>query len=255
MWQAEFALSLRDADTPPPAFLRSASGIHASRRFAVYRNNVYSSLVNNLSDGYPVVAKLVGEAFFKGLASCYVRDHLPQSPVMVFYGETFGDFIDDFAPASDLPYLGGVARLEYARRLALHCADQRPLDGELLAAVPIEQLLDHYLTLHPSLQIVESDQPIYSIWLRNMPGMEHHEIPNQGETVLIRRLAQQVEERLLPAGGAQFFAMIQSGHTLGQSAERIIDAGHGAELSDLIRIALESSVQRSLSATADPTAS
>ena len=88
-----------------------------------------------------------------------------------------------------------------------------------------------------------------------MPGMEHYEIPNQGETVLIRRLAQQVEERLLPAGGAQFFAMIQSGHTLGQSAERIIDAGHGAELSELIRIALESSVERSLSATADPTAS
>ena len=255
MWQAEFASSLQDADTPPPPFLRSPGGLQASRRFAVYRNNVYSSLVNNLYEGYPVVAKLVGEAFFKGMASCYVRAHLPQSPVMVFYGETFGDFIDDFAPASDLPYLGGVARLEYARRLALHCADQRPLDSELLAAVPIEQLLDHYLTLHPSLQIVESDQPIYSIRLRNMPGMEHHEVPNQRETVLVRRLAQQVEEQLLPAGGVQFFAMIQSGHTLGQSAERIIDAGHGSELSELIRIALQSSVQRSLSSTADPTAS
>ena len=111
------------------------------------------------------------------------------------------------------------------------------------------------LPIYPSLQIVESDQPIYSIWLRNMPGMEHHEIPNQGETVLVRRLAQQVEELLLPAGGTQFFAMIQSGHTLGQSAERIIDAGHGAELSDLIRIALESSVQLSLFSAAKPTAS
>ena len=255
MWQAEFASALRDADTPPPPFLRSPGERQASRRFDVYRNNVYSSLVNNLYDGYPVVAKLVGEAFFKGMASCYVRAHLPQSPVMVFYGEAFGDFIDEFSPASGLPYLGGVARLEYARRLALHSADQRPLNSELLSEVPIEQLLNQYLTLHPSVQIVESDQPIHSIWLRNMPGMEHHEIPGRGETVLVRRLAQQVEERLLPAGGAQFFAMIQSGHTLGQSSERIIEAGHGAELSELIRIALESSVRLSLSSTAKPTAS
>ena len=255
MWQAEFASALRDTDTPPPAFLRSPGGLQTSRRFAVYRNNVFSSLVNNLYDGYPVVAKLVGEAFFKGMASCFARTHRPQSPVMVFYGETFGDFIDEFPPASDLPYLGGVARLEYARRLALHSADQRPLDSELLSEVPIEQLLNQYLTLHPSVQIVESDQPIYSIWLRNMPGMEHNEIPDRGETVLVRRLAQQIEERLLPPGGAQFFAMIQSGHTLGQSAERIIDAGHEAQLGELIRIALESSVQLSLFSAAKPTTS
>ena len=60
VWQAEFALSLRDADTPPPAFLRSASGIHASRRFAVYRNNVYSSLVNNLSGWIPGCRQIGG---------------------------------------------------------------------------------------------------------------------------------------------------------------------------------------------------
>jgi len=137
----------------------------------------------------------------------------------------------------------------------LHSADQRPLDSELLSEVPIEQLLNQYLTLHPSVQVVESDQPIYSIWLRNMPGMEHNEIPDRGETVLVRRLAQQIEERLLPPGGAQFFAMIQSGHTLGQSAERIIDAGHEAQLGELIRIALESSVQLSLFSAAKPTAS
>ena len=45
MWQSEFAAGLRDPEAPPPAAIQRHDGKPAPRRFGVYRNNVYSSLV------------------------------------------------------------------------------------------------------------------------------------------------------------------------------------------------------------------
>jgi len=59
--QADFAAALLNAQLPYPKGLCSRNGADPSRRFAVYRNNVQSSLINALADSYPVVLQLVGE--------------------------------------------------------------------------------------------------------------------------------------------------------------------------------------------------
>ena len=55
MWQNEFVAALRDP-TRPPAITDDA------RRFAVYRNNVYVSLVDALVAGFPKTHEHVGDA-------------------------------------------------------------------------------------------------------------------------------------------------------------------------------------------------
>ena len=98
-----FSAALLDVRLPCPAGLCSSNGADPASRFAVYRNNVQSSLINALADGYPVVAQLVGEEFFRAMAATFVQQQPPQSPLMGRYGEAFADFIDVFEPASSVP--------------------------------------------------------------------------------------------------------------------------------------------------------
>ena len=239
MAQSEFAAALIDLNRLPPETICRYDGKPALRRFGVHRNNVYSSLVNTLADGFPVTEQLVGQEFFKAMASVYARHNLPRSPVMMFYGEGFGTFMDDFEPVAGLPYLGDVARLEYARRLALHACDAAMLSSKELGEIPASQLLQHSITLHPSVRVVASNYPVFSIWTQSMTTTDLA-IPAQGENVLVARPEMDVELTLLPSGGVSFVNAIVAGQSLQQAAEALFEQGHGANIDALIRIILQS---------------
>lgn len=114
--QAAFAQALGEPALPAPADIqRPEPGAMQTRRFDVYRNNVAVALSDALRDIYPAVQALVGEEFFQACARVYVEHAQPASPLMHLYGAEFGAFLDDFPPAQSVPYLGDVARLEFAR--------------------------------------------------------------------------------------------------------------------------------------------
>ena len=215
-----------------------------TRRFAVYRNNVFSSLVGSMADGFPVVQKLVGEAFFKALASAYVSDNLPTSPVMYFYGDNFAEFIDGFAPAKPTPYLGDVARLEYARRVALAAADVPIVefaveDAGKDADAVAENFLSKKAELHPSVHIITSAYPIHSLWLRNTSNPDQP-VPAEGEHVLVWRETTDdgdygIASQTLPLGGVEFFTAISKGKPVYAAAEAATQAGGEANLQSLMQ--------------------
>jgi hypothetical protein len=161
-----FATALLDASLPPPAGLHAWNGSDPVVRFAVYRNNVVHSLVGVLADTFPVVQQLVGDEFFGAMARRYVAKHPPTSPLMHRYGCALPAWIADFEPATALPYLSDMARLEWARLCAFHAADAAPVAMRALAALmqAPEQLANASLALHPSLAIVQSAHPIVSLW-------------------------------------------------------------------------------------------
>ena len=107
----------------------------SARRFAVYRNNVMVTLSKALKSRFPAVDKIVGEEFFGAMARVFVSERPPRSPLLATYGDEFADFIATFEPASDLPYLADVARLEAARTRAYHSADAVPIDADGLTAL------------------------------------------------------------------------------------------------------------------------
>ena len=166
--QAAFAAAVLDAAAPIPGDVAKIQGRIPEKRFAVYRNNVVVSLISALAAAYPTVKRLVGAQFFDAMAGVYVRAHPPSSPLMIFYGESFPDWVEGFPPAQTVPYLGGVARLERARREAYHAADAEPLSPEAFQAavggVAPERLAELRLSPHPSLRLVRSAHPVFSIW-------------------------------------------------------------------------------------------
>ena len=98
---SDFAAALRDRDpeaAPPGMSERNRA------RFLIYRNNVFKGYVDALAAAYPVVARLVGDAFFEAMAREFYL-HAPKPDIsLALYGGGFSDFIEGFPPAAGLPF-------------------------------------------------------------------------------------------------------------------------------------------------------
>lgn len=217
--QADFAAALTDPALPAPAAVLRQVDLPQSRRFDVHRNNVMVGLIEALKATFPALRRLVGADFFKAAAGAYIRKEPPRSPVLLLYGRGFGDFLDDFEPAKNVPYLGDVARLEWARVNAHHAADAEPVSIDRLAAVPQGALEGLRFTLHPSLQLLRSRFPVVSLWAVTGGADPTAEIEMTcGEAAAVLRPAAAVDVRLLPPGGYAFMEQLASGHSLAQAA-------------------------------------
>ena len=229
--EGAFARAVLDASAAVPGPLARKAGGTPSRRFGVYRNNVYVGLIDVLANRFPVAARLVGDEFFRAMARNYVEKDPPRSPVLLRYGEGFADFVADFPPAAPVPYLADVMRLEWAWHAAYHAADAEPLS---LAALS-EEVADAAgarLTLHPSLHVVRSTYPVISIWQLAAQDGENEpaRLPADGEDALVVRPKLEVEVRRLPEGGAAFVLALKEGASLQAAAARAMDEASAFDL-------------------------
>ena len=127
MTDASFSAALLDPAHPVPEGLITPDGSPATRRYAIYRNNVTVGLTEALEAGFPVIRKIVGERFFQAMAVVFVRNHPPTSPILAGYGAEMPGFLRGFEPVQHLKYLPDVARLELALRRAYHAGDAAPV--------------------------------------------------------------------------------------------------------------------------------
>ena len=235
--QHAFAAALLDPRKACPPGLVSANGADPQSRFAVYRNNVLSSLINALADNYPVVAQLVGEAFFRAMAGVYAQSVPPRSPVMNDYGGDFAEFIERFEPAASVPYLADIARLERLQVQAWHAADAEPMAQErIVAALSSPTLTGHLkIGLHPSLRLLQSPFAVVTIW-----AAHQHQTPVSFETfpaqnALVLRDGLDVEVFAISPGAHGFIAALQQGLPLTAAIEASIDLDLEHTLAGLIR--------------------
>ena len=216
--QTEFQQAVLDPDAARPEGLLDGVGQPAGRRFDVYRNNVAVSLGEALETAFPVVRKLVGDQNFKTLASVFLRQHPPSSPLMMFYGAEMPTFLEAFEPAKSIGYLPDIARLEVALRESYHAEDSTPVDPNALQAMAPDDLMAATLTLAPSLRVVPSPWPIYAIWAFN--SIEGTPKPQMApEDVLVLRPDMDPEPKVLPSGGATFVNALLQNESLGSALE------------------------------------
>ena len=164
--QRDFAGAVLDREAAVPAPLSCKAGGVQCRRFGVYRNNVYASLIEVLTGRFPVFARLVGDEFFRAMARVYIEREPPRSAVLLRYGVGFPEFVAGFGPAASVTYLADVAALEWAWHAAYHAPDVTPLSLPELARAA-ERAEDAVLRLHPSLAGVPSPHPVVSIFELN----------------------------------------------------------------------------------------
>lgn len=163
--QSRFAIALRTPDSRLQGLLAPAPA-DPQRRLDVHRNNSVVSLIDALASTFPVTQALVGEDFFRDMARERVLTDPPRSPVVFRYGEGFAEFVDGYAAAMPVPYLGDMARLEYLRVHCHHEADANAVavaDFHALISAP-DGLSGVRMTLHPASAWLRSDHAVHSLW-------------------------------------------------------------------------------------------
>ncbi|MFZ3585181.1 DNA-binding domain-containing protein [Loktanella sp. DJP18] len=229
---AAFDAALRGATLPDGA--TAVVPQEVERRFAVYRNNVAVSLTAALAKRFPVIERLVGEAFFGAMARIYAEAHRPQSPVLLAWGDSFAAFLADFGPLAAYPYMADVARIEYARGVAFHAADARSARTESFLDADPSRLT---LRLHPSAQVIRCNHPAVSIWRHNQPGATPDSLTLAGSEIalILRDRSFDVPVFAIGEGDAELLDHLRRGATLTTAAELAQWAAPGHDAQPLIR--------------------
>ena len=216
--------------------------------FAVYRNTVLKGCIDALQANYPAVLRLVGEHWFRAVAALHVRAQPPGDTRLLLYGMDFPSFLRDFAPAADLPYLGGVARLDRCWTEAHVAADAVALEPAAVAGLSLEQLGQLVLAPHPAARWAWfEDQPVYTLWRRNRDrGAEGVDSGDKlvwtGEGALLTRPAGAVRWTELDAAGCEFLDACAAGRPLAQAATAALARQASTDLAQLMAKLLKAGV-------------
>ena len=150
---------------------------------------------------YPVVRRLVGEEFFRAMTREYALNNLPKNRVLIGYGADYPEFLANFEPAKELPYLADVVRLESAHWEAYHAADAATADPAVLSALAPDGLARIRIEFHPAARLVCSQFPVVAIWETNTHDEDVRAVDfSRSDDALVTRPHLGVEVRRLPPG-------------------------------------------------------
>jgi len=231
---------LGPADDPMPL---QPGNWAAQPGFAVYRNTVAKACIDALAANFPVMQRLVGEAWFRGMAAAYLQAQPPRDGRLLLYGQGLPDFVTQWAKDRDVPYLGAVAQLDRWWTEAHAGADAVPVSAAQLSALPAEALAATCLQPHPAARWAWFDAvPVYSLW------RSHRESPQadpllggitwQGEGALLTRPGGTVLWAPLSRGGVCFLAACNAGRCLSDAAAEAALAEPGLDLAALLALCL-----------------
>lgn len=232
--EGDFAAGLLDPAAPVPEAVTGRT----PRRYAVYRNNVTVGLVRALEANFPAVRRLLGEAYFAGLARAFAQAHPPRSPLLFHYGDAFADHLRQQDDLAAFPFLPDVARAEQLWRRAYHAAD-----SAVLAAAELSQAPDVLMVLrfapHPAMAVLASSFAVHSIFTANRGGSGQVADPSRPEAVLFTRPRLEVIVTALSASQFEFLSALANGLSLADAAERGFAACDRFDLAAAIRLMVE----------------
>ena len=208
--QAEFGRSVRSANANGTD-LQLVAGSDDTTPFGagidVYRNNAWQFFLTALKRTYPVTQRRVGADFFRQLARDYRAEHPSQHGDLHWIGEAFPAWLACRMTGTGYEWLADLARLEWACETSVAAAQRDPVGLESLRRFDPDVLPHLALVWQPSLQLVASPFPIWTVWQANQheeaaipvdlaAGAEHCAVACIADQVTVYRL-EAAEHRLL----------------------------------------------------------
>ena len=149
-----------------------ATALHP-RGLQVYQANRAVLAARTLASTYPVTAQLIGMESFEPMARHFWKMYPPERGDMGQWGAQLGDFLSTAAQLADEPFLGDVARVEWALHSSASAADAA-LDAASFALLAKFAAADDApavtLLLSPGTVIFASAYPVVSILHAHIVG-------------------------------------------------------------------------------------
>lgn len=146
------------------------SPLSAHPGFAVHRATSARAGIDAIEANFPAVACLVGRDWLRSAAAAYVAEHPPVDARLMMFGEDFPDFLAAAPAASELPYLGDVARLDRLWTESYAAADAPALRIETIHDMAPEALGALRVVAHPATRWLGSPLPAHAIWTASREG-------------------------------------------------------------------------------------
>lgn len=191
----------------------------AEARLGIHRHHILHSLTEALKSNFEVVCRVVDERFFGYAADAFIRMHPPSAPCLAEYGAEFPDFIRAFEPARALPYLGDLARLEWAVLEARNAPDAAPITAESLRQIPVADYPNLVLQLDPSLRTLRTLWPVERIWAAHQDEEPQAaiELGSEGSRLIVRRRGAEIEVESVEPATFAFMAALRHGRCLAKA--------------------------------------
>ncbi|HUQ27368.1 MAG TPA: DNA-binding domain-containing protein [Usitatibacter sp.] len=205
-------------------FMREVLGEEepATPGLRVYRASILANCAGALAATYPVVRRLVGEAFLTEAARRYALAQPSSSGDLGEYGEGFASFLETYPHAASLPYLPDVARLEWACHECERADEPAPFDFAALARVPAALHGELRLRLHPALRLLRSAYPVSAIHAANAPDRDG--VPDRVagiDFVVVRRAGSIAQVQSVPVGEWNFLQALARADTLDVASREV----------------------------------
>lgn len=236
-----FASGIIEHDTAVIAAALRPSALGASRELSIYRNHFLITLEDALATTFPAIRSLVGAGYFSYAACRFAQANPPSGPCLFEYGDGFAEFVEQLPEAWDLPYLGDVARVEWAVNVSYHAPNAAPLTADRMGKIGPELYGRVAFIPNPAFQLVASCFPITAIWKAAQPDSdpaERVDLDQGGESVLVLRAGDEVVFRRLPDNEYRFLSALREGrslfHAMAVSRESGASFDAGAALEALV---------------------
>lgn len=201
-------------------------GRDVEKRLAIHHRHYQASLVAALLGKFPATTWLVGAPFMTEAAGHFVREHSPQAPCIAEYGEQFPPFLSRCPAADRMPYLLGFAELEWCIGKVSVAVDEPASTVEDVAKVARETLADAVLTLQPGLRYLLAPWPIddlMKLYLTDSAPDQLSFAPADTR-IEVRGARGEFQINRLDAGDFAFRKALLEGRSIGDAAERALDA-------------------------------
>jgi len=191
----------------------------AAERLHAYVDGYPARVREALSEAFPAVAHLVGDAAFSDLT----RRYLPRVPTGAYslaeVGRVVPEFLGEDVLAAELPFLADLARLEWAVQCAFHAVLVPPFDPSTVADWTPDEWTGARLCFQSGTACVASVWPIRTLWdARKTPREEIDvRIEDRPEIVVVHRVDYRVACDPLVADEARVLAGLLAGATLGEA--------------------------------------
>jgi hypothetical protein len=235
--------------------LIAGNGLAPERRLAVYRNNAREGFLSTLAAGFPILARLGGEDWFRQTGCAYMCAHPSRSGNLHHVGERFAGFLRDRFENTEFRYFADVAELEWTYQEVLIAAEEPALAIDALRSVAPEQYETLAFAVRSAARLVASVFPILEIWKANQlesPALVR--LAAGPSRVLVIRRDDHVELRELSVAEAALIRAFARGETFASAAESMFAedaaADLGAVFARMVQLGVLSALQPRASASA-----
>jgi hypothetical protein len=208
--QGAFAAALRDPSAACP--------VRPAGNLSIYRNNSAISFRAALDGSFPVVRRRVGDDYFRQLSSQYRARFPSRSGDLHWIGRDFPAFLLEHLQGSEYAWLADLARLEWSREQASIARVEPHLAADVLGRFAPTQLEHLVFSLQPSLSLVASDFPVFTVWAINQrdnaPPVDQS---LAGECGMIRARIDMLEVRSLEPRLFSYLSALAAGAPLGDA--------------------------------------